>query len=99
MKTELLMVIMAGVVLSFFLTVSEIAAMRKRVKSLLAHMADLYRSRRFFRLLLELAAIAVFFLAQPVIIGTLVALALNSLYSGFSDMAFEQALHVLGVAR
>lgn len=95
MKTELLMVIMAGVVLSLFLIVSEIAAMRKRAKRMRAHLAELYRSGRFLRLLLELSAIAVFFLVQPVIIGTLAALALDGLNPGFSGMVIEQVRHVL----
>jgi hypothetical protein len=94
MKTELLMVIMAGVVLSLFLIVSEIAAMRKRAKRILAHMVSLYQSGRFLRLFLELCAIAVFFLAQPVIIATLTAIALDDLNQGFSDMVIEQVRHV-----
>jgi Sec-independent protein secretion pathway component TatC len=98
MKTELLLVIMAGVVLSLFLIVSEVAAMRKRAKALLAHLIELYRCGSILRLLLELSAIAAFFLVQPVIIGTLVAFALDGLYSGFSDMVFEQARHVVGLA-
>lgn len=94
MKPELLLAIMAGVVLSLFLIVGEIAAMRKRVKRLRAHLMELYRSGRFLRLVLELSAIAIFFLVQPVIIGTLVSLALNSVYPGFSDIVFGQVRQV-----
>ncbi len=95
MKNELLLVIMAGVVLSLFLIVSEVAAMRKRVKRMLAHLAELYRNGSYLRLFLELLAIALFFLVQPVIIGSLVALALDGLYSGFSDTVIEQVRNVL----
>ncbi len=95
MKTELLLVVMAGVVLSLFLIVSEIAAMRKRAKRMLVRLVELYRSGKYLKLLFELSAIAAFFLIQPVIIGTLVALALDGLYSGFSDMVVEQVRNVL----
>jgi len=94
MKTELLLVIMAGVVLSLFLIVSEIAAMRKRVKRIRARLLDFWQTGRYFRLLLETSAIAVFFLMQPVIIGTLVALALDGLNPGFSGMVLDQVRQV-----
>jgi len=94
MKTELLLVIMAGVVLSLFLIVSEIAAMRKRVKRIRARLLDFWQTGRYFRLLLETSAIAVFFLMQPVIIGTLVALALDDLNPGFSGMVLDQVRQV-----
>ncbi len=94
MKTELLLVIMAGVVLSLFLIVSEIAAMRKRAKRMRAHLAELYRSESYLRLFLELSVIAIFFLVQPVIIATLVSLALDDLNPGFSGMVIEQVRHV-----
>ena len=44
MKTELLMMVMAGSVLSLFLIVGEIAALRKRVKGFLKRQAALQRS-------------------------------------------------------
>lgn len=94
MKTELLLVIMAGVVLSLFLIVSEIAAMRKRAKQVRAHLASLYRAGSFLRLALELSGIALFFLVQPVIIATLVAMALDGLNPGFSGMVIDQVRHV-----
>jgi len=94
MKTELLLVIMAGVVLSLFLIVSEIAAMRKRVKRIRARLLDFWQTGRYVRLLLETSAIAVFFLMQPVIIGTLVALALDGLNPGFSGMVLDQVRQV-----
>lgn len=94
MKPELLLAIMAGVVLSLFLLVGEIAAMRKRVSRLRAHLMELYRSGSFLRLMLEMSAIAIFFLVQPVIIGTLVSLALNGVYPGFSDIVFGQVRQI-----
>ncbi|HEY5993122.1 MAG TPA: hypothetical protein VIU46_00820 [Gallionellaceae bacterium] len=95
MRTELLLVIMAGVVLSLFLIVGEVAAMRKRVRRVRSHLLGLYQAGSFPRLFLELSAIAIFFLVQPVIIATLVALALDGLNPGFSGMVIEQVRHVL----
>lgn len=94
MKTELLLVIMAGVVLSLFLIVGEIAAMRKRVKQVHSRLLALYEARSYLRLSLQLSCIAVFFLIQPVIIAALVALALDGLQSDFSGMVVEQLRHL-----
>jgi hypothetical protein len=90
MKTELLLVIMAGTVLSLFLIVSEIAAMRKRVKNVRTRLLEHWRHGRYLRLLVEVCAIAVFFLIQPVIVAALVALALDDLNPGFSGMVLQQ---------
>lgn len=90
MQTELLLVVMAGVVLSLFLIVGEIAAMRKRAKRVRARMADLLHARKFLRLLLEICGIAVFFLIQPVIVAFLVALALDDLNPEFSRLVAQQ---------
>jgi hypothetical protein len=95
MKTELLLVIMAGVVLSLFLIVGEIAAMRKRAKSVRAHLSGLWRSGRVLGFLLEISAVALFFLVQPVIIGALVAQALDVLNPGFSGLVIQQIRQVL----
>jgi recombinational DNA repair protein (RecF pathway) len=94
MKTELLLVIMAGVVLSLFLIVGEIAAMRKRAKRIRDRLLGLWQAGKFIRFLLETSAIAVFFLVQPVIIATLVALALDDLNPGFSGMVLQQVRYV-----
>lgn len=90
MKTELLLVVMAGVVLSLFLIVGEIAAMRKRAKNVRSHLQGLWQSGRMLRWLLEVLAIAAFFLVQPILVGTLVALALDSLNPGFSGIVLQQ---------
>jgi len=90
MKTELLLVFMAGVVLSLFLIVGEIAAMRKRVSRIRIHLQRLYQSRRILRLLVELSVIAVFFLIQPVIVAFLVSMALDNLNPDFSGLVAQQ---------
>ncbi len=95
MKTELLLVIMAGVVLSLFLIVGEIAAMRKRARAVRLHLRRLYRTRRYPRLVLDICAIAAFFLVQPLIIGFLAAMALDSLNPEFSGLVFQQLRNFL----
>lgn len=95
MKTELLLVTMAGVVLSLFLIVGEIAALRKRARRVRLHLRHLYRSRQILRLTLEILAIAAFFLVQPLIIGFLAAMALDSLNPEFSGLVVQQLRNVL----
>jgi len=94
MKTELLLVFMAGVVLSFFLIVSEIAAMRKRATRIRTRLLRLYQSRRVLRFLIEISAIAVFFLVQPIIVAFLVAMALDNLNPDFSGLVAQQLRQV-----
>jgi membrane-anchored glycerophosphoryl diester phosphodiesterase (GDPDase) len=90
MKTELLLAVMAGVVLSLFLIVGEIAALRTRVSRIRRYLWDLYREGRFFRLLGMLFCIAAFFLVQPFIVALLVILALDNLVPHFSGSVIHQ---------
>ncbi len=90
MKTELSMVVMAGVVLSVFLVVAEIAALRKRAKRVQARLKSLYATGAFPRLALELCAIAALLLAQPLLIGLLVALAMDGINPAFSGAVIAQ---------
>lgn len=84
MKVELMLVFMAGLVLSFFIIIIEIAAMRKLASRLRARLIRLYRSRRILRLLTETSAIAAFFIVQPFIVAFLVTMALDQLNYNFS---------------
>lgn len=95
MKTELLLAVMAGTVLSLFLIVGEIAALRTRVSKVRRHIWELLRQGRFIRLLAVLLGIAVFFLVQPFIIALLVVSALDSLVPHFSGSVFQQLRDVL----
>ncbi len=95
MKIELYLVIMAGVVLSLFLIVGEIAALRKRIRPAQEHLRALYRARRYAALALQVLAIAAFFLVQPVIIGSAVALVMDGLNPGFSSEVMKQIRTVL----
>jgi len=90
MKTELLLVFMAGVVLSLFLIVIEIAAMHKRASRIRTRLMRLYQSRRILRLLIEISAIAAFFIVQPVIVAFLVAMALDKLNPDFSKHVIQE---------
>jgi hypothetical protein len=95
MKTELLLAVMAGVVLSLFLIVGEIAALRKYVSAIRRHLWDLYRAGRLLRLLVALLGIAAFFLVQPFIVALLVISALDSLVPHFSGSVLQQLREAL----
>ncbi len=95
MKTELSLVVMAGVVLSLFLIVGELAAVRKRVKRTHAHLRTLYHAGKFLRLIAMIAAICAFFLIQPFIIAFLVALVMDGLNPDFSAEVSRQVLDIL----
>lgn len=95
MRPELTIVVMAGVVLSLFLIVGEIAAMRKRAQRVLAHFKILSAGGSFLRLAIEVCAIAALFLVQPFIIGILTALALDALHTDFSGHLMRQIRDLL----
>ena len=95
MNIELYVAVMAGVVLSLFLMVSEIVFMRKRVSKIRVRLMHFYQSGRFLRFFLGLFAIAVFFLIQPVIVGFLVVMALDNLNPHFSDSVIREIRQVL----
>jgi hypothetical protein len=94
MKTELLLIFMAGVVLSLFLIVIEIAAMRKLASRIRTRLMRLYQSRRILRLLIEISAIASFFIVQPVIVAFLVTMALDNLNPDFSKHVIQELRQV-----
>ena len=90
MKTKLLLVFMAGVVVSLFLIVIEVAAMRKRASKIRTRLIRLYQSRRMLRFLIEVSAIAAFFMVQPVIVAFLVTMALDKLNPDFSGHVIQE---------
>lgn len=93
MSTELYIAVMAGMVLAFFLMVSEIVFMRKRVVNIRARLAHFYRSGRWFRFSFGIVAICAFFLVQPVIVGYLVVMALDQVDPHFSISVMRQMRH------
>lgn len=90
MKTELLLVTMAGIVLSLFLIVGEIAAMRKRARRVQTYLRGLCQSGKFLMFLVEIFFIAMFFLAQPLLVAYLVAKELDHLNPEFSSLVAQQ---------
>jgi hypothetical protein len=50
----------------------------------------LYQTRRILRLLIEMSAIAAFFIVQPVIVAFLVAMALDKLNPDFSGHVIQE---------
>lgn len=94
MKTELLLVFMAGVVLALFLIVIEIAAMRRRASRIRTRLIRLYQSGRILKLLIEISAIAAFFIVQPVIVAFLVTKALDNLNPDFSKHVIQELRQV-----
>lgn len=94
MKTELLLVFMAGVVLALFLIVIEIAAMRNRASRIRTRLIRLYQSGRILRLLIEISVIAAFFIVQPIIVAFLVTKALDNLNPDFSKHVIQELRQV-----
>lgn len=95
MEIELFIALMAGVVLSFFLLVSEIAALRKHASRVRTRLQGFYQSGRILRVVAEIFVIAAFFLVQPVIVGTLVVMALDGLNPDFSGYVIQQLRQVM----
>ena len=90
MKIELYIAIMAGVVLSLFLMVSEIVLLRKRFAMIRKRLIHHYLAGRKVRFFLGIFAIAVFFLVQPLIVALLVMAALDDVDPHFSVSVFRQ---------
>lgn len=95
MNIELYISIMAGCVLSFFLMVSEIVFLRKRLVGIRSRLIFLYQSGKFIRLALSIFSILAFFLVQPLIVGLLVATALDRANPGFLGSVLRAIRHGL----
>lgn len=95
MNIELYIAIMAGCVLSFFLMVSEIVFLRKRLVGIRSRLRSLCQSGRFIRLALSIFSILAFILVQPLIVGLLVAKALDKANPGFLDSVLRGIRHGL----
>lgn len=81
---EIYISVMAGCVLGLFLIVGEIALLRKRVPAILAYLGRMRQSGKTAKFVVAVSGIAAFFLIQPVIVGVLVALAVNNLDPHFA---------------
>lgn len=92
---ELYVAIMAGMVLSFFLMVGELAALRMVIRKIRSYLLFLYREAMYIKMLGVILMIASFFLIQPLIVGLLVVLALNNLNPDFSNSVLRELEVVL----
>ena len=89
-QPELYVAVMAGVVLSLFLGVSEVVALRKPAFRLYGRWTRLSRSGKGLRVAVELCGIAIAFVLQTVIVAILVALALGVLNPRFPHNVSRQ---------
>jgi len=94
MKTEMLLVFMASIVLSLFLIVIEIAALRKRASKIRTRLIFLYQSGRILMLIVDVSLISLFFLIQPLIVAYIVTHALNKINPDFSRIIMLQLWEV-----
>ncbi|MGC2458288.1 MAG: hypothetical protein WA435_09845 [Gallionellaceae bacterium] len=81
---EIYISVMAGLVLSFFLMVGEIAALRTQAPKILARLRFMYQTGKRIKLFVAICGIAVFFLIQPIIVAILAVLVLNNFNPHFS---------------
>ena len=94
MKTEMLLVFMSSVVLSLFLIVIEIAALRKRASKIRTRLIFLYKTGSILMLIIDVSFISLFFLVQPLIVAYLVSHALNKINPEFSNIIILQLSEV-----
>lgn len=81
---------MAGLVLGCFLIVGEIAALRKRMPVIGAHLRLMRQSGKKLRRLIAICGIVAFFLIQPVMVAALVVRALSNLNSHFAANLMQE---------
>ncbi len=98
-RIELDIAVMAGTVLSLFLIVGEIVALRKQAVRLRDRWRRHYREARFLRLFVESCGAAAFFLVQPVLVAVMVAKAIDNFDPNFSARAMQQLKQELPGAR
>jgi len=84
------MSVLTGAVAGLLLTGAELIMMHRKMSRYRDHLRSLYGSGRRFRLVAEVAGIAVIALIQPVIISILTAMALGSFNPAFSANAAQQ---------
>ena len=89
-QPELYVAVMAGVVLSLFLGVSEVVALRKPAFRLYGRWTRLSRSGKALRVAVELCAIGALFVLQTILVAVLVAIALGVLNPRFPHNVSRQ---------
>ncbi len=87
---ELKMALLTGVVGGLLMVVIEGVAMHGKVSKYRAHLHELNRTRRYFRMFTEICSITFVVLIQPVIVTMLVMSALDNFNPQFSIRAMAQ---------
>jgi hypothetical protein len=87
---ELKIAILTGTVGGLIMVLAEGVAMHSKLSKYRAHLRELYRTRRFFRLFAEIGSIAFVVLIQPAIVTMLVLSALDNFNPQFSAHAMAQ---------
>ena len=87
---ELKMAMLTGAVVGMLIIVVEGVAMHSKASKYRAHLRELYRTRKFIRLLMETGSIALVILVQPVIVSVLMVKAMDNLNPEFSVHAMAQ---------
>jgi hypothetical protein len=90
---ELEMAILTGAVGGLIMVVAEGVALHAKLSKYRAHLRELYRTKKFFRLFAEIGSIAFIVLIQPVIVTMLVMSALDNFNPQFSIHAMAQLKH------
>ncbi|MBW8072384.1 MAG: hypothetical protein GJU77_01695 [Ferrovum sp.] len=87
---ELYIAMLSGSVISLFLIVGQVAALRSRVAAIRGRWAKFRQNRNRFRLVLEILGVSSFFLVQPFLIGYLIVLSLDGFTPVFSTHLIEE---------
>ncbi len=90
MKMELYFTVMAGMVLAFFLMVSEVVALRKVGAKFHLRVKNLLGTGRRGRAWAEMSLVALFFLVQPFIVAYLVVGVLEGFHHHFTDHLLKE---------
>jgi hypothetical protein len=87
---ELKMAVLTGAVGGLIMVLAEGVALHDKLSKYRAHLHELHRTKRFFRLSAEIGSIAFVVAIQPVIVSKLVMSALDNFNPQFSIHAMAQ---------
>lgn len=93
---ELKMAILTGAMGGLIMVLAEGVALHSKLSKYRAHLRELYRKQRYFRLFAEIGSIAFVVVIQPVIVTMLVLSALDNFNPQFSIHAMAQLKHEIG---
>ncbi|WP_297484219.1 hypothetical protein [Ferrovum sp.] len=87
---ELYISLLGGTVISLFLIVGQVVALRSRVAAVRKRWANFHRHKNWFPLILEILGVSGFFLVQPFLIGYLIVLSLDGFTPVFSTHLIQE---------